>query len=56
MGFEFCPYCGCRLRPKERLQEEDAGDQGDINLRLDRLIRDLDELDAEIAEMVVHEN
>ena len=56
MGFEYCPYCGCRLRSHERFQDADPGDEGEIRLRLDRLIRDLDELDAEIADLVVHEH
>jgi hypothetical protein len=54
MGFEYCPYCGVLIRSMER--DKVDGETGtcfpeEDHERLERLIRDLDKLDAELSEM-----
>jgi|GEM_PF-3423395 len=64
VGFEYCPYCGSQVRlvapPPEPPASPEASknpvgipqDFRDARILLDRLIRDLETLDAEMEELL----
>lgn len=65
VGFEYCPYCGSPVRPVAPPSESPAPeaakgkapvprDGREARVLLDRLIRELEVLDAEMVEWAVH--
>lgn len=64
VGFEYCPYCGSQVRPVAPPSEPPASPEAaktpvgipqdfrDARILLDRLIRDLETLDAEMEELL----